>query len=72
MPRYKPSDVALTIELTDVYDGVSVIVLRDGTRLNRWADDDPTKPIPGYERRYQAAQEWMNARAEQDLMKDMP
>ena len=38
-------DTAYLIELRGVYDGWSVRVLKDGTRINRWAG------IPGYERR---------------------
>ena len=33
------------VELRGVYDGWSVAVMKDGTKINRWANE------PGYERR---------------------
>lgn len=38
-------DVDHLIELRGVYDGWSVAVMKDGTRVNRWAE------IPGYSKR---------------------
>lgn len=53
-------DVETSIELPHVYDGASVLVMKDGTMLNRWASDsDPDQPAPGYERRFYATKEWM-------------
>ncbi|AYG02384.1 hypothetical protein [Gryllotalpicola protaetiae] len=50
--------IAHLIELPGVYDGWSVAVLKDGTYVNRWAyEDDPARPLEGYERRYRATQE---------------
>ena len=38
-------DIAYLIELRGVYDGWSVAVMTDGTRVNRWAG------VKGYEHR---------------------
>jgi hypothetical protein len=48
-----PDDYDYGIELPHVYDGVSVWVMKDGTRVNRWAD------VPGYERRAAEVDEWL-------------
>lgn len=45
------AEIDYYIELRGVYDGWSVAVLRDGTRVNRWAEADGM-PAVGYERRY--------------------
>jgi hypothetical protein len=37
------------IELRGVYDGWSVRVLKDGTRVNRWIDAATGLPYPGAE-----------------------
>ncbi len=49
-------DIAYLIELRGVYDGWSIKVLKDGTAINRWADEDG-KPVEGYERRWQLTQD---------------
>jgi hypothetical protein len=45
------SPVAHLIELRGVYDGWSVSVHEDGTRVNRWIDPETSNPYPGCERR---------------------
>lgn len=50
------------IELRGVYDGISVYRMKDGTLVNRWADREaPDHPMPGYERRYFATQEYIES-----------
>lgn len=51
--------VATLIELRGVYDGWSVAVMKDGSRLNRWANADGTGPAPGYWRRYEATEAFL-------------
>lgn len=48
------AEVDHLIELRGVYDGWSVKVLKDGTRINRWAG------IPGYERRAAIVEAFLN------------
>lgn len=52
---YEQDDIDHLIEIRGVYDGYSVIVLKDGTWVNRWAG------VPGYERRAAATQEYIEA-----------
>lgn len=54
MPRYATyrDRIAELVELPGVYDGWSIAVLTDGTRINRWANEDGTAAREGYERRY--------------------
>ena len=47
-------DVSSLIELRGVYDGWSVAVMKDGRRLNRWAE------VPGYERRAATVDAYLN------------
>lgn len=52
-------DVDHLIEIRGVFDGWSILVRKsDGAHLNRWAsEDDPTRPEPGYGRRYYETQD---------------
>jgi hypothetical protein len=52
--RPKDEDIAYGIEIRGVYDGVAVWVLKDGTMVNRFADE------PGYERRAARIQEYID------------
>ena len=51
-----PSDDEIDhgIEISDIYDGVAVWVLKDGTRVNRFAGE------PGYARRAARIQAWLD------------
>jgi len=51
-------EVAYLIELRGVYDGWSVARMTDGSLRNRWANEDGT-PREGYERRFEAAQKYI-------------
>jgi hypothetical protein len=53
--------VEYLIEIQGVYDGWSAAVLTDPPAyVNRWSVmDDPTRPEPGYERRFQATEDYM-------------
>jgi hypothetical protein len=43
------------IEYDEIYDGWSVAVMKDGTRVNRWEDpENPGHAIPGCEPRFEA------------------
>lgn len=48
---FKWEDVDHTIELPHIYDGWSIAVLKDGTKVNRWAGQR------GYERRAKQVQD---------------
>lgn len=51
-------DVDVLIEIHGVYDGWSILKLKDGRMINRWADpEDPSRPMVGYERRFRATQD---------------
>lgn len=54
MMRPNDEDIAYGIEIQGVYDGVAVWVLKDGTLVNRFADE------PGYERRAARIQEYID------------
>lgn len=45
--------VAHGIELPGIYDGVSVWVMKDGARINRWAG------VTGHERRAARVDAWL-------------
>lgn len=47
------------IELRGVYDGWSIKLMKDGTTINRWANDAGDGPEPGYERRYEAVEAYL-------------
>jgi hypothetical protein len=47
------ADIDYAIELSDIYDGVCIWVLKDGTRVNRFAGH------PGYEDRAERIEQWM-------------
>lgn len=51
MARPEPADIEYGIEIRGVYDGISVWVLKDGTKVNRWIDPKTANPYPGYEKR---------------------
>jgi len=56
------SNVDHIIEIPGVYDGWSIAVISDPTYcyVNRWADENnPTIPMPGYERRFRATEEYI-------------
>lgn len=59
-------DIDHLIELPDVYDGWSIAVLKDGTRVNRWANADDTGPREGYERRYTLTQQALDYQWDRD------
>ena len=50
------NDIGHLIELRGVYDGWSIAVMKDGSLVNRWADDHGG-PLGGYERRWAATEE---------------
>lgn len=52
-------DVDHLIELRGVYDGWSVAVMRDGTRVNRWANADGNGPDVRYTRRYEITEAFL-------------
>jgi hypothetical protein len=54
MMRPNDDDIAYGIEISGVYDGVAVWVLKDGTMVNRFAGE------PGYERRAARIQEYID------------
>lgn len=55
--RVNDDDIDHLIELSEVYDGWSIAVIRDGTLVNRWARPEaPYRGLPGYERRFQQTQ----------------
>lgn len=58
MPSYRDykDRIDHLIELDGVYDGWSIAVLKDGTRINRWANAMGDGPREGYERRYSLTQ----------------
>lgn len=66
MARFTEDEIDHLIQLCGVYDGWSIAVLKDGRRINRWANDDNTGPEPGYERRYEATQRVLDGRGEDD------
>lgn len=53
--RPNDDDILMGIEVPDIYDGVAVWVLKDGTLVNRWAGE------PGYERRAERIQAYIDA-----------
>lgn len=54
-------NVSHIIEVLGVYDGWSILVTKDGQYLNRWrSDDDPTVAEPGYERRFNKVEDYLN------------
>lgn len=52
--RPKDEDIDYGIEVSEIYDGVIVWVLKDGTWVNRFAD------MPGYERRAARVQAYID------------
>jgi hypothetical protein len=50
-------DIDVLIELDNVYDGWSILKLKDGTLINRWADPETGLALEGYERRWQLTQD---------------
>lgn len=60
--RFTDENVSALIELRGVYDGWSVAALRDGTLVNRWADEEG-KAVPGYERRWKLTQHFIDHQA---------
>lgn len=52
------SNIAHLVEFPDIYDGYSVIVMKDGTLINRWAERDGS-PTPGYQWRWAKTQEYI-------------
>lgn len=57
--KFTTDDIALTIELPGVYDGIAVYLLRDGTLVNRF------RQAPGWPtHRIKAADEWIVAHGE--------
>lgn len=50
-------DIETLIELQGVYDGWSILKLKDGTLINRWADPATGIAWAGYERRWRLTQE---------------
>ena len=52
-------DIAMLIELPDVYDGWSVKMLMDGALVNRWDKDQ-------YPWRYAEAQKWIDSQNEEE------
>lgn len=57
MARFTDDEIDHLVQLQVVYDGWSIAVLKDGRRINRWANDEGTGPEEGYERRYRMTQE---------------
>lgn len=55
MMRPKDEDILLGIEVPEIYDGVAVWVLKDGTLVNRFAGE------AGYERRAERIQAYIDA-----------
>lgn len=49
------------VEITNVYDGWSILINEDGEWLNRWENDEGTGPEPGYEGRWKATQDYIEA-----------
>ena len=39
MVSYKKEDIAMLFESRDIYDGYSVVQLKDGTFVNRWDEE---------------------------------
>lgn len=59
-------NVVWVLENRDIYDGWSAAQLTDGTIVNRWASgEDPAVALPGYGRRFEATQAWIQQFAEQ-------
>jgi hypothetical protein len=56
MTTIDSSQIAHLVELRGVYDGWSIAVMKDGSLVNRWADDDGSA-AEGYERRWAATDE---------------
>lgn len=56
MTTIDTGQIAHLIELRNVYDGWSIAFMKDGTLVNRWADDDGNA-LAGYERRFNATAE---------------
>ena len=56
MTVIESSSIDRLIELRGVYDGWSIAVMKDGSLVNRWTDDDGS-PAKGYERRWAATEE---------------
>lgn len=61
MARLTSDEIDHTIQLSDVYDGWSIAVLKDGRVINRWANDEGTGPAEGYERRYELTQRTLDS-----------
>lgn len=59
--EYTSDDIAYLYEIRGVYDGWSILVLKDGTLLNRWANEAGDGPEPGYESRYAKTQSHLAA-----------
>lgn len=51
----------LRIEILGLYDGWSVLQLRDGTLINRWPEEDY---------RYKATQEWIDSYKKSNNVQD--
>ncbi|MEU5156778.1 hypothetical protein [Glycomyces sp. NPDC021274] len=54
--RPNDEDIETGIVLPEVYDGISVWLLKDGSMVNRW------EGIEGMERRYNQTQQYINFR----------
>lgn len=52
--KYTEAEVDHLIELHGIYDGWSIAVLKDGTKVNRWAG------IEGYEARAERTQAYID------------
>lgn len=40
MASYKKEDIAMLYEFRDIYDGYSVVQLKDGSFVNRWDETE--------------------------------
>ena len=56
MPEIDSAQIDHLIELRGVYDGWSIARLKDGSLVNRWADNDGVVH-EGYERRWRATED---------------
>lgn len=59
---FHPSEVDEFVELRLIYDGWSVLKLKDGTWINRWADPKwrrDAKRSPTIQHRYTATERWI-------------
>lgn len=49
--------IAWLVELRGVYDGWSVAVMQDGTRVNRWGKNGVA--YPGHERQFETVESYL-------------